>query len=203
MTKKNPVSWGDDDFPTINSNAATALTDMVKEVTALENKMSEHHEELGKLNERRAALQTDLIPNLMMELGLRSFKTATGESVDIRDVISGNLPAPTTIARATPEEQKALSQRRKDGLKWLTKHFPEVVKCSVAVAFDKGDAKKAEVLVKQLQVSYGKGAVSLDVGVHPATLNKVLYESITAGKPAPVDIFNVWVGYNAVIKRRT
>lgn len=128
------------------------------------------------LEAQLAAAKADLtrieqedLPDLMMELELKSFKMENGASVDIvADVTCG-----------ITEEKRAAAHA------WLTeKGFGGLIKTDVIVTFGKGEQAAAQ------ECAAAVGG-TLKEAVHPATLKSFIKEQLAAGAPVPFDLFAV------------
>lgn len=141
---------------------AELLLQARENVASLEQQLSTAKSDLTRLE------QEDL-PDLMMELGLSSFKMDNGASVEIVN-----------------EVQCGISEdRRRDAHNWLIEHnFGGLIKTEVSVAFGKGELEQAQALAEQVH-----GQVK--EAVHPATLKSFIKEQMAAGSAVPFELFGV------------
>lgn len=135
-------------------------------VAELEAKLNKAREELRDLAERQ-------VPELMDQIGMTEFKTATGLQINIVETIRASIPkarAPLAFA-------------------WLKDHgHAALIKRVVKVAFGRGEDEKAEALRDELKGEY---EVEDDASVHPSTLAAFVREKLRDGEEIPLDLFGV------------
>lgn len=121
----------------------------------------------------RDELSTKLIPDVMEELGLESFKT--------RDFVV----EVDSVLRVQPkaESRPLVIQALED------MQLGSIVKTTVIVAFDRGQDAEVDKAVKLL-AEMGRQP-KLERKVEPATLKKVIKDRLEEGKPVDMDLFGV------------
>jgi hypothetical protein len=116
-----------------------------------------------------ARLEQEDLPDLMLELGLTSFKMDNGASVEV-----------------VPDVQCGITEeRRRAAHDWLIENnFGGLIKTEVSVAFGKGELEQAQALAEQVHGSVKES-------VHSATLKSFVKEQMAAGAAVPFDLFGV------------
>ena len=135
-------------------------------VADLEAQLNAAREELKDIAERQ-------VPELMDQIGVAEFRTASGLKIKIDETIRASIPkakAPLAFA-------------------WLKANgHGGLIKRVVAVQFGKGEDEKAEELHKQLESAY---PVEDSAAVHPSTLAAFVREKLRDGEELPLDLFGV------------
>lgn len=153
---------------------------------------------LMRLMARKAALENELemvkgdirrieegdIPALMTELRMKKFVLEDGSTVTVGPFYSASI-----------------SQDRKDeAFKWLDENgFGDLIKNTVTTKFGKGEDALAEQLVSNLE-SQGY-TVDTAKKVEPMTLKAWVREQYEKGTNIPTDLFGIYVGQRASIKK--
>lgn len=149
-----------------------------------------------QLKERKKELEhilTEVLPDAMTEEMLQEFKLDSGVVVKLKSIVSGNLPAPGTIAKAKGEEKERLMQRLQDGITWLHSNGAgDLIKNEVSVLMPAGSNELADKAVESLR-SLNLTPVR-NMTVHPQTLNSYLREAMANGVEIPQEPFGLYTG---------
>lgn len=172
---------------------------LADEMRMIDRKVEAHSKEITDLEKRRELIAADLLPNLMMSIGISNFKLDTGEIINIKDVIRGSIPSQTAIDKVDGPDQEALLDRRLQCLSWLRLNGAEsLIKNAVTVEFGKGHDKEAETAYAQF---LKKGwQVKRDIAVNFQTLQSFLKEALKKGIDIPSEPFALFVGKVAELK---
>ena len=142
------------------------------------------------------------LPDIMQELNLKDFTLKNGAKVEVKEVISGSVPSQGAIDRAKEEDKKVeLQMLQQQCFDWLRANGGgDLIKSNVEVQFGKDEDEACNQFTKRLRDEklYYKRAV----GVHPATLNKYIQERLGDGKDVPLEMFRVYTGRKANIRRK-
>ena len=184
------------------SNELGAVTDMAQRMFDLEDEISDLEELLKSKKQDLRMLAEQNLPDLMQELNLKDFTLKNGSKVEVKEIISGSVPSQGAIDRAKDEQSKvSLQMLQQQCFDWLRKNGgASMIKSNVEVQFGKDEDKACNDFTKRLREEnlYFKRAV----GVHPATLNKYLQERLGEGKDVPIEMFRVYTGRKASIRRK-
>jgi hypothetical protein len=138
-----------------------------------ENKAVEEAEE--KLKEaKKAATQTSEkdIPELMAQVGMKTFETKTGLKISIKKVIRASITQAKKIAAH----------------KWIVDNgHGGMLKRSVMVAFNTDQAEEALALRKRLEGEFDM--VKDDTKVESSTLRAFIKRELEAGHEVPMELF--------------
>ena len=175
------------------SNELGAVTGMAQKMYDLEN-------EITSLEEQLKSKKQDL--RMLAELNLKDFTLKNGAKVEVKEVISGSVPSQGAIDRAKEEDKKVeLQMLQQQCFDWLRANGGgDLIKSNVEVQFGKDEDEACNQFTKRLRDEklYYKRAV----GVHPATLNKFIQERLGEGKDVPLEMFRVYTGRKANIRRK-
>jgi hypothetical protein len=116
----------------------------------------------------RRVEQEDL-PDLMMELGLETFKLRSGEVIEVRQEIECSIS----------------EERRQKAHDWLAQNgFGGLIKTEVIARFGRAERDAAIACANAI------GGEMVE-RVHPSTLKAFIKEQMAAGKTVPFDTFGV------------
>lgn len=127
---------------------------------------------------------TKKISEAMAEVGMETFKTATGLSISIKEVVSGTLP------KDEDEKAAALALIRGYGAEDIIKHL---IKAELGRASTE-TAHAIRAYFQDLGV-----AVDISEGIHPQTLAAFVRERLKNGEPVDADALGVYIGRVAKI----
>lgn len=152
--------------------ALSRLTDSLAQaedvVAQLEAKLEAARAQVTDLAERQ-------IPELMDNLGMRSFVTSSGHKVEVRKTIRASIPAANKDA----------------AYDWLDKNgHGGLIKRNINVAFNREQEQEARELQGILSEQFEN--VRTDRKVEPSTLRAFIGEQLEAGAEVPLDLFGAW-----------
>ena len=125
--------------------------------------------ELKTAKEDVRRVEQEDLPDLMQELGLQTFKLATGEVVDVKQDVECGIS----------EERRARAHA------WLTENgFGGLIKTEVVARFGRDQRDAAVAVAEQI------GSEMIE-RVHPATLKSFVKEQMEAGRAIPFDLFAI------------
>lgn len=137
------------------------------DIARLEEELKERKQQLRKVSEED-------MPDMMIELGVKEFKLASGKVVKIKEDFYTKIP----------------DERWADAIQWLdSRGFSGIVKSVVTAPFGLGEKDKAEELIENLH-EHGVAA-DLKQTIHPQTLKVFVREQVQAGSKIPYDVFGI------------
>lgn len=155
------------DFPEI-TKLAEAQHHAELTVDGLEAQLKVAKETLRLIAEQK-------LPELMDSLGIATYSTKTGISVEIKENIRASLNV----------------ENRPRGYEWLEKNgFGGLIKSKVVVDFKRDEIDKANEFVEKLREE--NRIAALERKVEPMTLTAFIKEQLVGGKDVPLDIFGVY-----------
>ena len=184
------------------SNELGAISDMAQKMYDLENEINKLEESLKEKKQDLRMLAEQNLPDLMQELNLKDFTLKNGSKVEVKEIISGSVPSQGAIDRAKDEQSRvSLQMLQQQCFDWLRNNGgAAMIKSNVEVQFGKDEDDVCNEFTQRLRDEklYFKRAV----GVHPATLNKYIQERLGDGKDVPLEMFRVYTGRKANIRRK-
>lgn len=184
----------DFDFSIFETNSAldkadeASLENLVKhaeEMAELKDTIESIEGTLSELTKQYNYIAQEVIPNMLDELGLKTFELKDGSKITVKDFISGSLP----------KDEQGFSQ----AIDWLKENELEgILKTDVSMKFGKGEdnfAKNAIALLEQ-----NGYAVESKYGVHPQTLYSSIRELQRHGVVIPFEMLGLYAGKKADIK---
>ena len=159
------------------SRLAEELIDKEEEVKEAEARLKILKEQARDSAERQ-------LPDAMAEVGMAKFVLTDGSEVTVKPYYSAKIG----------------DDKRDECFNWLQDHGHEaLIKDEVSITFNKGEHERAEEFKSQLEqqgIEYnGK------MGVHPQTLTAFVREQVESGAEFPLELFNVYIGQIAKVKR--
>lgn len=159
------------------SELAAAYTDLDEEIKDAETR-------LKILKERARQIAEVQLPNAMAEIGVAKFTLTDGSEVSVKPFYSAKIS----------------EDKREECFTWLQDHGHEaLIKEEVVLTFNRGEHEKAEEFKTQLDQQGME--YSGKMGVHSQTLTAFVKEQVESGAEFPLELFNVYIGQIAKIKR--
>jgi hypothetical protein len=159
------------------SRLADDLADAEERVAQLEAKLKIAQAQVMDIAERQ-------IPEVMDNLGVRSFTTQNGYKVEVQKKIRASIPA----------------GNKDSAYNWLDENgHGGLIKRSISVAFNREQEKTARELQAQLSDQFEN--VKEDRKVEPSTLTAFIREQLEVGASIPLDLFGAWEQRVARISR--
>jgi hypothetical protein len=157
------------------------LGKLVSDLQKYDEDVAEAEVFLKKLSEQRRLLSEVAIPNLMHELGIKSFKLSNGAEVKISPFYSGTIKGPEAFA-------------------WFEENgFADMVKSTLSVPLRRSDSE-AVFRISQWLENEGVSFSSKE-SVHPSTLGAWIRSRLENGKPLPPEeILSTFTGFKTRIK---
>jgi hypothetical protein len=178
-----------------------ALADLAQKMVDLENQIERDEELLKQKKQNLRMLAEHDIPDMMQELNMRSFELTNGFSLEVKPIIQATIPSSGAIERAKEESVRAeLIVLQQQCFNWLRENGgADLIKSAVEVKFGRGEEQDCKNFTDQLRdhnLNYKQATA-----VHPQTLNGFIKERMEAGKDVPMELFRVFTGRRANIKK--
>lgn len=156
-------------------SAASEQALLQQEVELLTKQLSDKKEKLRIQSQ-------EIVPNMMMELGVEKFVLNGGYELSIKDEVFAKLPENPFVA-----------------FEWLRAHnLDSVIKTQVVADFGKGEDADAQEVIDALAEL---GVVAkVKSTIHPQTLKAILREQISIGSGVPMEDFGATVVKTTVIR---
>jgi hypothetical protein len=167
-----------------SDHGLSKVSRLAEELIDKEEQVKEAEARLKILKEQSRDLAERQLPDAMAEVGMAKFVLTDGSEVTVKPYYSAKIG----------------EDKRDECFNWLQDHGHEaLIKDEVSVTFNKGEHERAEEFKTQLEqqgIEYnGK------MGVHPQTLTAFVREQVESGAEFPLELFNVYIGQIAKVKR--
>lgn len=160
-------------------NYAEKCKTIFSEISELEAKIKDKKKELSEIEE-------NLMPGILLELGLTDFTTEDGTYVELIDVISASIS----------------EGNKPEAFDWLRKNnYGDIIKCELVATFAMGEQEKAMDIQAKIKEIFNKGSVIKDT-VHGQTLKAFVKEQLAEGTQLPQDLFGVFIQQKVKIKEK-
>jgi hypothetical protein len=189
----------EDAAPPAGANDLQQLVAYADEMLALEQEMEQLSEEMKKKTARYAKIQLDLLPDVMLAIGMKKFTLSSGYVVEVGDFVRGTIPTTNQIEGADEFDRGMLMDRRMKALTWLREQGAEsLIKNQVVVLFGKGQDEDAKKFFEKIKNEGFPAKCEEEINFQ--TLNAYLKEALKGGKSIPADAFALFSGRKATIK---
>lgn len=153
----------------------STLSQLARDLNEAQLEAARIEEQLKAANAKVTDLAEKQIPDLMDQIGMRTFTTSDGFKVDVRETIRASVPA----------------AKKEAAMQWLDDNgHSGLIKRSILVAFDRQQEKEARKLEAQLSKKFEN--VKTDLKVEPSTLRAFIGEQLEKGEAIPLDLFGAW-----------
>jgi hypothetical protein len=173
------------DSETMPSNEGLKKVGLLAELAAsLEKDIEKTESQLKQLKEELRGIVEHSLPTAMAEVGMVKFTLKDGSEISVKPYYSAKID----------------DANRDQAFDWLMENGHEsIIKQEFTVKVDKGDTETAE----ELRSYFAERKVDFagKTGVHPQTLAAFVKEQVEGGADFPLDLFNVYIGQIAKIKR--
>lgn len=168
------------------SNDLGNLSELIAQLEAAEDAVKEAEDELRRRQAIVRSLAEHDIPEVMMAVGIDSFKTTSGTEVSIKKDIRASIPV----------------AQRERAYQWLEENgFSGLIKREIRVGFRRDEGEQAMRLLEELGGQYANTAERQEV--HPSTLKAWVKERLAEGDDIPMELFGAFEVNRAKIKRRS
>jgi hypothetical protein len=167
-----------------SDNGLSKVSRLAEELIDKEEQVKEAEARLKILKEQARDVAERQLPDAMAEVGMAKFVLTDGSEVTVKPFYSAKIG----------------DDKRDECFNWLQDHGHEaLIKDEVSITFNKGEHERAEEFKSQLEqqgIEYnGK------MGVHSQTLTAFVREQVESGAEFPLELFNVYIGQIAKVKR--
>ena len=186
MNTENPADdvdfFEEADTSTGSERFKAHITNLAREVRLLESQMADLQDQLKELGKRKLAIETQKLPDLLKQAGVKEITTLEGLKVSTKFVV-GSIPA----------------ESKEQAYEWLDQNgHSDIIKRNLALQFQKGQSQQAEKAREALAEMGFEPTIKMDV--HPQTFMAFAREQINNGKMLPLEKWGVWYGDKAKIK---
>lgn len=168
----------------VSDSSLRAVADLVRQQLALERRVEDLEQDLKRAQQDLNKISQELLPEALSSHGLSELRMDDGSRVTVSQYIQAHI---------SKEKQDA-------AFDWLRQHeFDDLIKNVVSLEFGKGEDEAANEVLDMLS-QQGFDPVNKQ-SVHPSTLKAFVKEQIEKGSEIPSDLFGIFIGKKAVIKK--
>lgn len=168
----------------VDSAVTTQLSGHVRQMRSIEDQIADAESHIKALKQQKHSLATEIIPNLMDEMGVERIDV-DGVSVVRKNVVHASIPA----------------ARRDEAFEWLRQHnCDDIIKNDVICSFSRGQDTEAGNVMGMLREQ--GFAPEQKTQVHPMTLKAFVRERLESGQEIDLDLFGAYILNTAEIKRK-
>ena len=152
----------------------TTLSRLALEQHEAEEAVEKANEVLGEAQKALRDLQEHQIPALMDDIGVKTFTTKNGLTVEIKEQLRVSIP----------------KDRKQQAMEWVEEHGGEaLIKRLIMIAFGKQDEKWANRVLSNLKRYKKPLPMEIVRDIPSATVKKFLTDHLAAGTEVPLDLF--------------
>ena len=167
-----------------DDSGLSSVAKIADQIVAKQTEVKTLEEDLKKAKAKLLKLTDEELPSAMQELNISEFKLGDGSQVTLKA---------TYGARISEENRDA-------AFEWLRqRNEADIIKNTVTVRFNREQDNEAKALVDDLILRQMTPEQKSEV--HPGTLRSWAKGRIEDGKELDMNLFGVWVGQRAEIKR--
>ena len=182
------------------SNELGAIADMAQQMYDLQTEIIQAEESLKRKKQDLTKLAEQSLPDLMQELNIKDFTLNNGAKIKVEDIVSASIPRAGSIERAKGTDRIELQVRQDQCFDWLrANNGGDLIKNNVEVQFGRAEDNECDNFTMELRdrsIFYKRST-----GVHPAQLTAYIKEMLSEGKSIPHDLFKIYTGRRAKIRR--
>jgi hypothetical protein len=173
------------DLQDIKEEGISRIATLVRQQLAMEKRVADLEAELGIAKKDLKEVAENLLPSAMAEYGMAKMKMDDGSEISVSKFYSASIP----------------KARQDEAFDWLRDNgHDSLIKNQVAVSFGRAEDSKAQRLLDRLQAEGFE--TQQKVWVEPMTLKAFVKEQVEGGAPIPSDLFGIYIGDQAKIKRK-
>lgn len=163
-------------------NELSQLAQLAQKQIDLQLQVQDLEDQLNHVKGMLREVQEEQIPELMLTIGMSSFKLADGSAITVKDEVYASIP----------------KEKYDVAINWLREHdFDAIIKTQVTTDFGKGEDQEAQRVVEALR-NLGVPA-QVKSAVHPMTLKAFIKEQLNAGYNIPLETFGAHVVKKSII----
>ena len=168
----------------INTETTKNLSSLVRKLRVVEQDVEDAETHLKALKQERQKLSTQMIPDLMDEMGVERVDV-DGLTVTKKQIVAASIPV----------------ANRDEAFSWLRdRGLDDIIKNDVVCSFGRGQdnmAKDAMATLSERGLS-----PSMKTHIHPMTLKAFIKDRVESGDEVDLDLFGAFLSNAVDIKRK-
>ena len=172
------------DLDEVSNEGVRTIAELATAAKKYNNQLADLETQTKAVKENLRKITDEDLPDMLFSLGVKSFKLADGSEVSVKPPYGAHIKLDHKI----------------EAHQWLRDNgFDDIIKNVVACEFKRGEDEKAtDFMEVASQMGY---AATQKADVHSSTLKAFVKERIESGGDIPLDLFGVFTGNRATIKR--
>lgn len=168
----------------VSEDGISRIASLVRQQLSLEDRINDLEAELKAVKQQHASVSEEHLPAAMAEHGVRQLKMGDGSEITVAKYYGASIPKDKTD----------------EAFGWLDGNgFGDLVKNQIAVSFGRNEGNRADSIYSMLEED--GYAPSRKKWVEPMTLKAFVKEQVEAGTEIPSDLFGLFIGDKAKIKK--
>jgi hypothetical protein len=168
----------------VSEDGISRIASLARQQLSLEDRINDLEAELKAVKQQHAAISEEHLPAAMAEHGVSQLRMGDGSEVTVAKFYGASIPKDKTD----------------EAFGWLdTNGFGDLVKNQIAVSFGRNEGNRADNIYAMLEED--GYAPSRKKWVEPMTLKAFVKEQVEAGTEIPSDLFGLFIGDKAKIKK--
>ena len=161
-----------------------SLSNYVIDLQKLEGEITKEEALLKQKKERADKISSEVIPEIMESMKLKTLKLQDGSAIEVKEVYSATIPV----------------ANRERAYQWLRENdLGDLIKNEITVSFGRGEDDKA---TQYAGLAEGQGyQPQQKLKVEPMTLKALYRERVESGDDLPSEHFNLFKGNKTKITR--
>lgn len=176
-----------------NKRVSAPSDEGLKTVSAIAEAIVHHQDLLERTEESVKQIKKALLkltdedlPSAMAEHNLSKFALQDGTEITVKPTYGASIKV----------------ANREKAFQWLREHnYGDIIKNTVSVSFGQGEDVRANELISSLRTQHF--APTQEESVHANTLKAWVRERIENGQKIDMELFGVYVGQRAVVKKES
>lgn len=183
----------------VSVDALMTASRLAAEMSEIEKTIAGFEKQIADKTDRYNKIQLELLPDLLLSIGIKEFSLSSGEKIEIKDFVRGSVPTLNQIEKAEEIDAEGLRARRFKAIAWLREVGAEsIIKNQVIAEFGKGQDEMAQKFFDAITAEGYK--VKKEEDINFQTLNSLLKSKIEEGVTVPAEPFGLFVGKKAHLK---
>lgn len=173
------------DLQDVKEEGLSLIASLVRQQLAMEQRVDDLERELASAKKELKHISEELLPAAMAEHGMMKLKMDDGSEISVSKFYSASIP----------------KDRQGEAFDWLRQNgHDSLIKNQVSISFARDEDEIAQSLRQKLEMEGYDTAQK--VWVEPMTLKAFVREQVEKGAPIPSDLFGIYIGDQAKIKRK-
>jgi hypothetical protein len=172
------------DLDDVSNEGVRTIAELATAVQKYNNQLADLESQTKAVKENLRKITDEDLPDMLFSLGVKSFKLEDGSEVSVKQTYGAHIKV----------------DNKPEAHQWLRDNgFDDIIKNTVSCEFKRGEDSSANDFMEMASQMGLTPAQKTDV--HPMTLKGFVKERIEAGGDFPQELFGVFTGNRATIKR--